>query len=118
MPISPFAVLATAAIASGAAIYAIASNRFRKGIACIIALAAGIAPWLFFAMWNEWLPGSTPLSVISIFGSGPLFLIAFFLYGIGEGTGKLSNAARACLVGMCAGFGYSLFLSGLLSKME
>jgi hypothetical protein len=58
-------------------------------------------PWLFFAMWHNWIPSSTLLSTISIFGSGPLFLVAFFLYGLGERTpceaSPLVHRCLACL---------------------
>ena len=108
----------TGAIASSAAIVATAINRFRKVAAGGFALAGGIVPWLFFAAWSKWIPSSTALYTLSIFGSGPLFLVAFFLYGLGERTSKRGVAAAASLVGMFAGIGFSAFLSNLLSRME
>jgi hypothetical protein len=49
---------------------------------------------------------------------GPLFLVAFFLYGIGQGTPRRGVSAGASLVGMFAGGGFSIILFGLLSRME
>ena len=118
MELAAIAILGTGGIASAAAIVAAAINRFRKVAAGSFALAAGIVPWLFFAMWHNWIPSSTVLSTISIFGSGPLFLFAFFLYGLGERTPMRGVAAGASLVGMFAGIGFSAFLAGQLARME
>ena len=118
MELAALAILVTGGIASAAAIVADAINRLRKVAAGIFALAGGVVPWLFLAMLHEWIPSSTLLSVIGIFGSGPLFLVAFFLYGMGEATPRRGVAAGASLVGMFAGIGYSAFVFGGLARME
>lgn len=118
MDLAAFAILGTGIVASTAGIVATVINRFRKVAAGFFALAGGIAPWLFFAIWHDWIPSSTGLSAISIFGSGPLFLVAFFLYGLGERTPMRGVAAGVSLVGIFAGIGFSAFLSGQLARME
>ena len=110
-------IYATAAVASSSAVVSVAYDRFKKVTATSVALVAGLIPWLFFLMWQNYLPSSTALSVIGIFGSGPLFLVAFFLYGCGQRTSRHAIAAGACLVGMFAGAGFSIFLCDLLSRM-
>ena len=118
MELAPIAIFGTGAIATAAAIVAAVIDRLRKVAAGCFALAGGVVPWLFFALWYNWLPSSMLLSIISIFGSGPLFLIAFFLYGLGVPTPKRGVAAGATLVGLFAGIGFSAFLAGQLARME
>lgn len=118
MDYSTLAILGTGGIASSAAIVAVAVDKFRKIAAGCFALSGGIVPWLFFLMWSDRLPSSTALSLISLFGSGPFFLVAFFLYGLGQRTPMRGVAAGASLVGMFAGIGFSAFLFGALSRME
>jgi hypothetical protein len=110
-------IYATAGAASTAAAVSAAFDRFNKVMATTIALIAGLIPWLFFLMWHKHIPSSTTLSVISLFGSGPLFLVAFFLYGFGRRTSHQSSAAGASLIGMFAGGGFSIALYSLLSRM-
>ena len=118
MELAALAILGTGGIASAAAIVAVAINRLRKVAAGIFALAGGIVPWLFLAMMKGWIPSSSLLSVVGIFGGGPLFLVAFFLYGLGERTPRRGFAAGASLVGMFAGIGFSVFVFGGLARME
>ncbi len=110
-------IYATAAAASSAAIVSATYDRFHKAAATILALVAGLLPWLFFLMWHNHLPSSTILSAVSLFGSGPLFLVAFFLYGLGARTPRREIAAGASLIGMFAGGGFSVVLCDLLSRM-
>ena len=118
MELAALAILGTGVIASTAAIVASTINRFRKVAAGSFALAGGVVPWLFLAMLQEWIPNFTVLWPIGIFGSGPLFLVAFFLYGLGERTPMRGVAAGASLVGMFAGIGFSAFTFGGLARME
>jgi hypothetical protein len=105
-------------VASASAMVALAAGGFTKPAAAVFAVAGGVVPWLFIAMWSNQIPSSTLGSAVSLFGSGPLFLLAFFLYGIGAPARGRGIAAAASLVGMFAGFGFSLFLSGRLARME
>ena len=118
MELAAFAILGTGVVASTAGIAATVINRFLKVAAGCFALAGGAAPWLFFAAWHNWVPSSTLLSTVGIFGSGPMFLISFFLYGMGERTPRRGIAAGASLAGMFAGIGFNAFLSGQLAQME
>ena len=118
METTAIVIFGAGTVASCAAIVAAANDRFHKVAASSAALVAGILPWLFFLMWHRYLPSSNPLAVISIFGSGPMFLGAFFLYGVGQITPSRSIAAGAALIGMFAGGGFSIALSSLLSRME
>lgn len=146
MDVAVIAVFGTAAIGSSAAIVAAAADRFRKVVASSVALIAGLAPWVFLLALQGYIPDSKALSVFvqryilnsdalsvflqryisnsnalalfGLFGSGPLFLVAFFLYCIGQRTPRRGVAAGASLIGMFAGGGFSIILSGLLSHME
>ena len=112
------ALFGTGVLASSAAIVAVAIDKFRKIVAGSFALAGGMVPPLSFALWHDWIPESNILWAISIFGSGPLLLIAFFLYEFSKCMPSRGVAASASLVGTMAGMGFSAFLYSLLSRME
>ena len=113
-----FLVFACGGIASGAALVALAADGFRKPAAAFTALAAGIAPWMFFATWNIWLPTSNLLIWIGIAGSVPLFLLAAILYRCGATTPNQDVAIGSCVTGLIAGLAHGLFLANLLARME
>ena len=117
MEAATIAIFGTATAASSAAVVAAVTDRFRKVVATTFALVAGLAPWVFFPAWQNYRT-STALLMFSMFGSGPLFLVAFFLFGVGQRTPRRGVAAGASLVGMFAGGGFSIVLFGLLSRME
>lgn len=110
-------IYATAVAASSAAVLSAVYDRFRKAAATSTAFVAGLIPWLFLLVWHGQIPSSTALSVISLFSSGPLFLVAFFLYGFGRRTSHQAKSARASLFGMFAGGAFSIVLCDLLSRM-
>ena len=118
MDISYLAVVGTGIVITGASVVAVSVDRFQRIAASIFALSAGIPPWLFYFLWKQHFLRGQAISVFAMFGSGPLFLIAFFLYGRGNRERALSPQASAALVGMFAGIGFSLFLIDLLSRME
>jgi len=115
---SEFLVFASGGIASGAAIVALVADGFRKPSAATTALTAGLAPWVFFAASNGWLPQSTAIGLFGLFGSGPLFLIAAILYRRGETTPNQNIAIGSCVTGLIAGLAYGLTLGGILSRLE
>ena len=117
---NPAEVLAFGIITSAAAIVAAVSDRFRKGVPTCLAVVAGILPWFCVAMVQGWIQtwGLDVFWAIAIFGSAPLFLVAFFLFGVGKRTPRRGVAAGASLVGMFAGIGFSMFLAALLGQGE
>lgn len=118
MDFSTVMIFGAAGISTIAAVVAVSSNRFSKRSAGIVSLAAGAVPWLFFAMWQNYIASSTWLSVVSIFGCAPLFLVSFFLYGTGDPTRMRGIAAGACIAGMFSGLGFSIVLANQLARME
>ena len=118
MPYSEFLVFATGAIASGAAIVALIAEGFRKPGAAFAALAAGIAPWVFFGGMHGWLPASTAIAWIGLAGSVPLFLLAAILYLRGATTPNQNVAIGSCVTGLIAGLAYGLLLAKLLASGE
>jgi hypothetical protein len=118
MELAAVALYGTAAVASAAAIVAMAIDRFCKIVADLVALVAGAAPWMFFLAWHHYIPGSNAVWTLGTFGSCPLFLLAFFLYGVGKHAKRQAIAAGASLVGVFAGLGFNTTLIGILSRME
>ena len=118
MDFSTVMIFGAAGISTIAAIVAVSSDRFSKRSAGIVSLSAGAVPWLFFAMWHDYIASSTWLSIVSIFGCAPLFLVSFFLYGTGDPNRMRGIAAGACIVGMFSGLGFSIVLVDLLGRME
>lgn len=111
---------ATAAIVTGAGVTAVVVNRFCKVLAGSVTLMAGVCPWLmiggFFTNWS-WLRSQQWAGVFGLFGAPLLFVIAFFLYGLGKVTPRRGFAAGASLIGMFAALGNTLLWFHLLSKM-
>ena len=112
-------VVTTAVMMTAAGIAAVVVNRFRKILAGVVALLAGVCPWLpigaFFRHW-QWLQGQWTTTA-GMFGALPLFVIAFFLFGKGEVTPGRGFAAAASLAGMFTALGHMLFWFHLLSRM-
>ena len=94
MDLTYLAVLGTGFVVTGASVVAILADRFQKAEASLFAFIAGVPPLLFYLMWNNHVhaPGQA-FTLFAMFGSGPLFLIAFFLYGLGNQAKKLSLPA-------------------------
>lgn len=110
-------LLYAAAIAvSSAALTAIVTNRFHKTLAGIVALCAGVCPWLSIAAFHSLLRGDLWIA-LGVYGSPPLYCAAFFLYGIGGSTPGRGIAAGAALTGMFAALGNTMFMFHLFSKM-
>jgi|GEM_PF-3498267 len=112
-------ICATAAITTGAGMTAVVVNHFRKVPAGVVALMASVCPWLmiggFFTNWS-W-QRSQWAGVFGLFGAPLLFVIAFFLYGLGKVTPKRDFAAGMALIGMFVALGNTLSWFHLLSRM-
>lgn len=113
-----FTLLAFGGIASGAAIAALVADGFRKPGAALTALAAGVAPWMYFAGADGGLPTKSVFVLIGFVGSVPLFLLAAILYRCGATTPKQNVAIGSCVTGLIAGLCYGLFLANLLARVE
>ena len=101
-------------LASTAALCAIATDRFRNPLAATLAIAGGIAPWLFITIMEADVPPSLQLlGLYGLGGSGPTFLIACLFHWRG-GTPNGRSAAVICLVGMIAGFAFNFFTFGAM----
>ena len=111
---------ASAAIVSIAGVTAVVVNRFRKSLAGALVVMAAICPWLmingFYMNWS-WLQGEW-VGILGLFGASPLFLIAFFLYGVGIAAPRRGFSAGASLIGMFVALGNTLLWFQLFSKME
>lgn len=110
-------VYASALAVSVAGLSAVVFNRFHRVLAGVVVLAASACPWLFILALNGRLRGDL-LALLGMYGSPPLFCIAFFLYGAGKKTARRGIAATAALIGMFLAIGYTLLLVHLLSHME
>jgi hypothetical protein len=105
------------AVVSGTALTAVVLDRYRKKLAALVTLAAGLCPWLLILGFKGVLRGEVCVG-LGLFGATPLFAAAFFLFGIGQKSRGTKVAAGIVLAGMFLSIGLSMFWFHLLSKME
>jgi hypothetical protein len=109
-----------ATLVSAAGVVAVVIDRFRKGLAGMVVLAAAVCPWLMVCgLSTHWGWLRAPWTeALGLFGAPVLFVIAFFLFGLGKITPRRGLAAAASLAGMFIGLGNTLLWFHLLSRME
>lgn len=117
MDILVLSVYAAAGITSLSAIIVVAVGRLAKPAASLLAICAGLAPWVFFAQEPKWIPQSLAIFIFGLIGSAPLFMAALLIFGFRRRPDRWKTLAVACTVGMCAGIGYSFALYRLLCEM-
>ena len=105
-------------MASGAALWAVLADRFEDRLAGLAALTAGALPWLMVGMLSNWLPQVKSLEAAGLFGSGPLFLLAFFRYRFGPRDPRWQWAEGATVVGMLAALGFFMAWARAMSLGE
>ncbi len=108
-------IYVTAATATIAAVVAVSMDRCERFLASSLALVAGLLPWI--AIWGLNQGINTTLFFIGLFGSAPLFLIAFFLYGTKGPGARQVSAAIAAILGMFLGVMFSFTVIGCISQM-
>lgn len=81
-----------------AALAGVVANRFKNVAAGVVALAAGVSPWLFVAIMCEWIPAWNILVNLGLFGGFFMFLVALLRYCLGAKSPGWRIAA-GCMIG-------------------
>lgn len=102
-------IYTAAGMASGAAIFAVLSDRLRNVPAASFAFAGGILPWLTVALLFRW-PNGIALT-LGLIWPGPLFLMALLFYSFAEPSFTRSTAIACTAVGLFAGLSFSAFVA-------
>ena len=110
-------LLTAAGVASAAAVFAPAINKFRNVPAGSCALLGAVLPWLLFAVVHRWpISGSLALLGLTLFVSS--FLFALLFYSVEEASTARTIAIGAMTVAICASIylcaflAYGILLSG------
>ncbi|RYD20180.1 MAG: hypothetical protein EOP88_16105 [Verrucomicrobiaceae bacterium] len=110
-----FYILGTIAVLS--AIVTVTTARFFKPVACLLAVAGGLAPWIVILMWHKWIPGSALGTIVGMLGGGPLFMASFLHFGMGRKPRAWTTVATASMLGSCSGIGFGIFLYRFFSGL-
>ena len=110
-------ILTAVGVASAAAAFAPAINKFRNVPAGSCALLGAVLPWLLYAIASRWsISGSVALLGLTLFVSS--FLFALLFYSVEEASTTRTIAIGAMTVAICASIylcafvAYGVLLSG------
>ena len=103
-------ILTAAGVASAAAVFAPAINKFRNVPAGSCALLGAVLPWLLFAMLYRW-PTSSSLALVGLVLFVSSFLFALFFYSVEEASPTRTIALGVISVAICASIYLGVFVA-------